>query len=201
MVQWKNRIVDQGVRPASEFLANPKNWRTHPERQRAAVEGSLNELGWIDTVIVNRRTGFLVDGHERLWQALKAGEDTPVPFIEVDLSPEEEALALTILDPIAGMATADRNKLDELMQEIQTGEEGLMSMLSELAEQEGIGFTADEYADLDDENESLEGYQETNILITVPVKDLEYITEWLANGEVKTAPGLGKGVMRRCGLL
>jgi len=201
MAQWKNRIVDQGVRPASEFLANPKNWRTHPQAQRAAVEGSLNELGWIDTVIVNRRTGFLVDGHERLWQALKAGEDTPVPFIEVDLSPEEEALALAVLDPIAGMATADRNKLDELMQEIQTGEDGLMSMLSELAEQEGIGFTADEYADLDDENESLEGYQETNILITVPVKDLEYITEWLANGEVKTAPGLGKGVMRRCGLL
>jgi len=139
-VGWQNRIVDHGTRPASEFVANPKNWRTHPVSQRAAVEGSLNELGWIDTVIVNRRTGYLVDGHERLWQALKAGEDTPVPFIEVDLSEEEEALALASLDPITGMAGADRAKLDELMQEIQTGEAGLQEMLSELAEDNGLYF-------------------------------------------------------------
>jgi hypothetical protein len=137
---WDNRIVDHGVRPASEYVANPKNWRTHPMKQRAAVEGSLNEIGWIDTVIVNRRTGYLVDGHERLWQALKAGEDTPVPFIEVDLSEEEEALALASLDPIAGMAGADRAKLDELMQEINTGEAGLHEMLAELAEENDIAF-------------------------------------------------------------
>ena len=138
MADWQNRIVDHGVRPASEFTANPKNWRVHPMNQRAAVEGSLNELGWIDTVIVNRRTGYLVDGHERLWQALKAGEDTPVPFIEVDLSEEEEALALASLDPITGMAGADREKLDELMHEIQTGEAGLQKMLSELANKEQL---------------------------------------------------------------
>jgi hypothetical protein len=135
---WANRIVDTGVRPASEFIANPKNWRTHPQKQRAAVKGSLNELGWIDTVIVNRQTGYLIDGHERLWQALDADPETPVPFIEVDLSPEEEALALATLDTTTGMATVDKDKLDELMQEIQTGEDGLQEMLAELAADEGI---------------------------------------------------------------
>jgi len=138
MSKFENRIVDYGTRPASEFIANPKNWRTHPENQRKAVRGSLNELGWVDTVIVNRRTGYLVDGHERLWQAMKLGEDTPVPYIEVDLSEDEEALALASLDPITGMATVDRNKLDELMQEINTGEEGLQEMLAGLAEDEGL---------------------------------------------------------------
>ena len=27
------------------------------------------------------------------------------------------------------------------------------------------------------------------------------VIDWLANGEAKTAPGLGKGVLRHCGLL
>ncbi len=140
MTTWKNRIIGHGEKPASEFVANPANWRTHPMAQREAVKGSLNELGWIAEVIENVRTGNLIDGHERVWNALQLGDNTPVPFIQVDLSEEEEALALAILDPISAMAGADKDKLDELMQQIQTGEEGLQAMLSELAKSEGVAI-------------------------------------------------------------
>ncbi|HOJ21828.1 MAG TPA: hypothetical protein PLY56_09860, partial [Armatimonadota bacterium] len=90
---WRNRIVGYGEQPASQFLANPNNWRIHPQAQREALRGALNEVGWVQAVIVNRRTGYLVDGHERVWQALQNG-DALVPYIEVDLSPEEEAYVL-----------------------------------------------------------------------------------------------------------
>lgn len=62
---WRNRIVGHGEQPASQFLANPNNWRVHPQSQRDALHGALNEVGWVQQVIVNRRTGYLVDGPGR----------------------------------------------------------------------------------------------------------------------------------------
>jgi hypothetical protein len=96
---WKNRIVGyREVRP-EDLLANPRNWRVHPKHQQAALKGALDELGWIQNVIVNTRTGFVVDGHARVALAIRHNQPT-VPTTEVDLSPDEEALALVTLDPI-----------------------------------------------------------------------------------------------------
>jgi hypothetical protein len=134
---WKNRIVGEGEQPASQFIANPDNWRTHPQHQRDAMRGALNEVGWVQRVIVNRRTGYLVDGHERVWQALQNG-DAMVPYVEVDLSEQEEAYVLATLDPIGAMATADAVKLDELLREVESGEAGVQAMLEELAVDAGI---------------------------------------------------------------
>ena len=58
-----------------------------------------------------------------------------------------------------------------------------------------------DYRDLDDELEELDGLDDVFITVTVPAKYEEEILEFLANGESKTGPGLGKGVMKRCGLL
>jgi hypothetical protein len=136
-VTWKNRIVGEGEQPASQFVANPDNWRTHPQHQRDAMRGALNEVGWVQRVIVNRRTGYLVDGHERVWQALQH-DDAAVPYVEVDLSPEEESYVLATLDPIGAMAQADAAKLDDLLREVQSGEAGVQAMLDQLAQDIGI---------------------------------------------------------------
>jgi len=57
------------------------------------------------------------------------------------------------------------------------------------------------YSDFDTELESLEGMQEVTITITVASMYKEQVMDWLANGESLTSPGMGKGVLRRCGLL
>ena len=134
---WRNRIVGEGEQPASQFIANPANWRVHPQAQRDAMRGALNEVGWVQRVIVNRRTGYLVDGHERVWQALQNG-DAPVPYVEVDLDPAEEAYVLATLDPIGAMAQSSKEQLGALLAEVQSGEAGVQAMLSELAEKAGL---------------------------------------------------------------
>jgi len=144
VTNWKNRIIGSGELPASEFLANPMNWRIHPKPQQEAMKGALNEIGWIQEVIVNQNTGNMIDGHLRVTLAMREGEDTPVPVKYVDLTQEEEHLALTTLDPIAAMAAADKQQLDGLMQNIQTGEAGLQEMLSGLAEDNGLYFGEEE---------------------------------------------------------
>ena len=49
--------------------------------------------------------------------------------------------------------------------------------------------------------DALEGFKEVDISLTVPAMFKDDVVDWLANGEARTGPGLGKGVMRRCGLL
>jgi hypothetical protein len=142
---WANRIVGHGVKEASQFQANDKNWRLHPQAQRDALHGALNEVGWVAPVVENVRTGLLVDGHERVRQALQNG-DAPVPYVTVDLSEAEEAYVLATLDPIGAMAAADREQLDALLREVQSGEAGVQAMLAELAEKAGA-YAADEEAD------------------------------------------------------
>jgi DNA modification methylase len=123
--------------PIADLRANPRNWRTHPDAQRKALAGVLREVGIVQSVIVNERTGLLVDGHARVEEAAKAGQLT-LPVTVVDLSDAEEALILSTLDPVAAMAGADTAQLDALLRDVETGDAALQQMLSDLAEQHGV---------------------------------------------------------------
>lgn len=134
---WQNRIVGYGEEPPGQLLANPLNFRTHPKNQQDTLSGVLSEVGIVQNVIVNRTTGYVIDGHLRISLAMREHQPM-VPVTYVDLTPAEEALILATLDPISAMANADRDKLDELLREVSTSDAAVMQMLSELAEREGI---------------------------------------------------------------
>lgn len=151
---WQNRIVRYGVQAADQFTANPRNPRRHPQTQRDAVKGSLDTLGFIAPVIVNRQSGFLIDGHERVMQALGQGDETPVPFIEVDLSEDEEALALASFDWITYMATYDQDVLTDLLKDIDTDNAALQALLDDIAAQNNI--TLDDAPALEDQGADID---------------------------------------------
>jgi DNA modification methylase len=116
-VPWRNRIVGYGEEEASQLLANPKNWRIHPKNQQAALEGSLDKIGWIQNCVVNRSTGFVIDGHARVALAISRGEK--VPCLYVELTPQEEALAIATLDSITALARTDQDILDSLVLDLR----------------------------------------------------------------------------------
>lgn len=136
--RWKIRIVGHGVKPAMEFLANPLNWRLHPRFQQEALKGAMEEIGWIDEVTENANTGAVVDGHLRVTLALREGDETPVPFKTVDLTPEEEAYALMTKDPIGALAAADKQQLDNLLRDVKSGDSAVQQMLADIAKKEGL---------------------------------------------------------------
>lgn len=117
---WQNRIVGYKVKRADELTIHPDNARKHPQYQRDAVEASLDTLGWIAPVIENVRSGYVVDGNERSWQALGRGDDTQIPVIEVDLSPEEESQALATFDFITYLAQYDKDGLKNLLSQFNS---------------------------------------------------------------------------------
>lgn len=141
---WRNRIIGEGDEAPDQLLANPRNARRHPQAQQAALAGVLAEVGVVQRVIVNKRTGFVVDGHARISLALMQGQPT-IPVLYVDLDEREEAKVLATLDPISAMASYDTEALDALLREVDTGSAALQAMLADLAQQAGMyGAGADD---------------------------------------------------------
>jgi DNA modification methylase len=128
---WRNRITGSGEEAPDQLLANPRNWRIHPKAQQDALAGALDAVGWVGQVMINRRTGFVVDGHARVALAISRNEPT-VPVLYVDLAPEEEALVMATLDPIGAMAGRDEAKLQELLAEVAVDDAGLLALLGDL---------------------------------------------------------------------
>jgi DNA modification methylase len=128
---WRNRITGTGEEAPDRLLANPTNWRIHPKAQQDALAGALAAVGWVQQILVNRRTGFVVDGHARVALALSRGEPT-VPVLYVDLDPDEEALVLATLDPIGAMAERDDDKLRALLADVTVDDAGLLALLGDL---------------------------------------------------------------------
>jgi DNA modification methylase len=131
-VPWRNRIVGYGEEDATKLLANPKNWRIHPKNQQAALEGSLDKIGWIQNCVVNRSTGFVIDGHARV--ALAISRNEKVPCLYVELTPQEEALAIATLDSITALARTDQDILDSLVMDLRGFELDLGDGLEDLLE-------------------------------------------------------------------
>lgn len=128
--RWQNRIIGEAIVDPAELAANPLNFRTHGIDQQRALTGAIERLGWIQRVIVNKRTGLIVDGHLRAKLAQRHNQ--PVPVIYVDLDEDEERIALSTLDPIAAMAGRDDANLAALLQGIESGNAQLDAFLDHM---------------------------------------------------------------------
>ena len=137
---WQSRIVGEGEERPDQLLANPRNWRIHPQSQQQALARLLDKVGWVQRIIVNQRTGHVVDGHLRVAMAISRNEPT-VPVQYVDLSEDEEALVLASLDWSAGLAVADEEMLGEILASIEM--DGVDELLADIA----AGFDIDLFGD------------------------------------------------------
>ena len=137
MTEWRNRIISQGVESPDNLLANPKNWRIHPQHQKDALAGVLDSVGWVQTVLVNQRTGLLIDGHLRVALALQR-EEAEIPVSFVDLSDDEEALILATLDPLAALAATDKDALQALLDGLEADNDAVAKLLESIAQDAGL---------------------------------------------------------------
>ena len=116
---WKNKIVGFGEESPDKLVAHPFNFRKHPAEQQRWLKASLDDVGFIAPVIVNRTTGHVLDGHARIEMAMRENQAT-VPTAYVELTEQEEKRALAVFDRITKMAHEDLNVLDDLLADIDT---------------------------------------------------------------------------------
>ncbi len=120
-------------REASELADNPANWRKHPAKQINALRDVLAEVGWAGVVLYNERTNHLIDGHAR--KGISAGK---IPVLIGSWTEEQEKKILATLDPIGALATADTDKLESLLRQVNSDSEHVRAILLGLASQNGI---------------------------------------------------------------
>ena len=84
-----------------------------PEYQKLLK--SLDEFDCVEPLVLNRRTGHLVGGHQR-FKILKARGDKYILCSVVDLSPEKEKALNIALNKISGQW--DDRKLAQLLDEL-----------------------------------------------------------------------------------
>ena len=114
--------------PAADLLPNPKNWRTHPENQTAALRGVLAEVGFADAVLARELADgslMLIDGHLRA--KVMPGENIPVLVLDVDEAEADKILAT--LDPLAAMAEKDASQLASLLSTLKEQNDTLAALV------------------------------------------------------------------------
>ena len=130
--KWRDRRIGHGHEDPAQLLANPKNWRIHPDNQQAALGGVLSSIGWLTGIMVNKRTGMVVDGHARVAVALRHHQAL-VPVDYVDISKDEEAEALATFDTITALAGTDKDQLAALLRAVKPADANVQSLLEALA--------------------------------------------------------------------
>lgn len=134
--QIRDRVVELRRVRAGDLHPNARNWRRHPERQRAALRGLLRQIGYADALIAREQDGalVLVDGHLRR----SLDPEQVVPVLVLDLSEEEADTLLATLDPLAAMALPDPEPLAELLSRVQASSTAVTELLDSLARGAGL---------------------------------------------------------------
>mgnify|MGYP001156005867 CR=1 FL=1 len=164
--KWRNRIVGYGEENPDQLAANPKNWRIHPQAQQEALMGVIDEVGFVQNIIVNKTTGFVLDGHLRCALALRTGQKS-IPATYAELNEQEEEYDLATLDRIGAKAGTDKHKLDDIVSRIQTENPSVLEMLQSLIKSNASADYTLEELDMD----KLPDFPQW-ILITVPMEKL-----------------------------
>lgn len=133
VTNWTSRIVGHERVRADSLLANPFNHRRHPQKQRQVVAASISELGFVKSILVNKTTCRIIDGHERAMQALACGDGTMVDVEYVELTEAEERKALLILDASSELATVDAEALQQLVDGMEMQDASLQELLDDIA--------------------------------------------------------------------
>lgn len=130
----RDRIIELRRVKGSVLLENPRNFRRHPEAQRAALRGILGEVGIADALLARETPDglMLIDGHLRREEL----PDTELPVLVLDVTEEEADKILLTLDPLAAMAEMEGTAVRALLERLDwQAEDGLRALLDDLARQ------------------------------------------------------------------
>ncbi len=130
-MQIRDRITELRRVRARDLKPNPKNWRTHPEQQRDALRGVLAEVGYADALLARELEDGcleLIDGHLRA----ETTPDALVPVLVLDVNAEEADKILLTHDPLAALAEADQQRVQELVATCEFENPQVREMLDQL---------------------------------------------------------------------
>ena len=183
-------------------------YRKNPRFNEMAVKGvmeSIKAYGYVKTSIGVDEEMILLYGHTTL-KALQLLKWETIPEVTQisGLSPGQK-IGYRIADNRTGeTATWDYALLVENLELLQDYGDSLEPTgfgMEDLAKIEKKTAKDYDFSELDAEMDELDPVEDSEIKIVVPKKFEASVRAWLGFGMGSTAPQLGAGVMKRCGLL
>ena len=98
---------------------NPRKDLNEKDPEYKNIKKSIDEFGYVDPIVWNKRTGNIVGGHQR-FKVLKAQGRKELEVSVVDLDVKKEKLLNLALNKIKG--DWEFTKLADMLQELDTGE-------------------------------------------------------------------------------
>ncbi len=203
----------KGITSVDDLKAAPWNPREVSEAALSALGYSLSEFGDISGIVYSADSGYLLCGHQRL-RALREKHNGKLKVEEgAIVTPDGERFPIRIIsgwgdakEKAANVAANSELIAGRFTPELESVLEDINATLPDLSVELRLGALnpiplPEEYADLDAECRELNGKEDALITINVPIRHKDTVCEWLANGESANGIGMGKGVMKRCGLL
>jgi hypothetical protein len=183
-------------------INNPIPYENNPRFSDKAVphvKESIKKYGYVKASIGVDENFVLLYGHTTLKALKELKYDTVPEITQITGLSETQKRGYRIADNKTGeYAGWDFVKLIDEMEFLQDNEE-------DLVDSTGFGkavFKSEKFGELDKQVDALNELEDVKIELIVPKKDAEAVKLWLAFGESGTTGAiLGRGVMKRCGLL
>ena len=166
---------------------NPRVTLKPGDDEWEALNSSLDRFGLVEPLVINKTTGLLVSGHQRL-NVLKTQGVDEVEVVIIEVDPEQEKLLNIALNKID--SEWDYEKLKDLFDEIDEDDVKFTGFTAEeLDSLFNTDFTSDDddgdpagQEDTDDSEkpepkEKPEGVKEFNIFVSFPSKEIA--EKWL----------------------
>lgn len=132
-----SRIIRRAEVDPATLLKHPDNVVIHTFAQQEQMAALLKQYGWVDTVVVNARTGRIIDGELRVAIAVKQGMAT-IPVSYLDLTDAEERKALLYLKRTGMLARIDAANLAAVLASLVTDDAEITAMSAAFAKSAGV---------------------------------------------------------------
>lgn len=127
----RDRVKELRRVRARDLAPSARNWRTHPPVQREALRGVLAEVGFAGALLARELADGrleLIDGHLRA----ETTPDAVVPVLVLDVTEHEALKILVSYDPLAALAEAKAEKLNDALADCDIHDPAVMRMLADL---------------------------------------------------------------------
>lgn len=112
----RNEMELQWLDPKT-LKPNADNPKQHGAGQRKNFNEFMMSYGWLGALLLNKRTGNLLDGHMRQDEAVLKNMPE-VPVLVVDVPEEEEADVIAYLDSVGRLYTMNMERLRTIKEQV-----------------------------------------------------------------------------------
>ena len=125
-----------------DYEAFGLNWKKHPSNQLNLFRKLMKEVGFVSTVLVNKRTHHILDGHMRMGELKKRGIKK-VPAVVLDVDEAMEAKIVTTFDLLGKKSSKKKSTFLELVKSINFDDKELAREFEDLIKMEELELKED----------------------------------------------------------